>query len=155
MPLQVHMLGARLFEAIFKPSVEVILNSTKLGMMMGPRQLLYCAGFFGFAGSWTRMVGPTFATLAADVQATNATLLSHRTRLHTHAEEVAMLGGVGTERQLMDGAAKDSLRKSSKLALQRFGSDALDTYVLRYVGILAAFTAMLPACTVRLYGSVR
>ena len=72
-------------------------------------------------------------------------------------ETVAMLGGVGTERQLMDGAAKDSLRKSSKLALQRFGSDALDTYVLRYVGILAAFTAMLPAwdSTVRLYGSVR
>ena len=46
-----------LFEALVKPSAEVILISTKLAIMMGPSQLLSCATFFGVAGSWVRMVG--------------------------------------------------------------------------------------------------
>jgi len=134
-----------LFEAVLKPSVEVILISTKLAMMMGPSQLFSCMGFFGLAGSWVRMVGPGFATLAADVQAAEGTLLSHRTRLHTYAEEVTMLRGASVERQLMDRAADIHSRTTARLAMQRFGSDVLSEYVLRNLGILAAFTAMLPA----------
>jgi len=134
-----------LFEGFFKPSVEVILISGKLAMMMGPTQLLSVAGFFGLAGGWTRSVAPAFATLASDVQAAGATLLSHRTRLHTHAEEVTMLRGAAAEKALMDTSAKEYHRSAAQQALQRFGSDVLDTYVLRYVGILAAFSAMMPA----------
>jgi len=58
---------------------------------------------------------------------------------------VSMLRGQSTERRLMDRAATKYVSASRALSLQRFGSDVLDTYVLRYVGILAAFTAMLPA----------
>jgi len=142
-----------LFEALFKPSVEVVLISAKLAMMMGPRQLLSIAGFFGAAGYWTRMVGPSFATMQADVQAAEGALLSHRTRLHAYGEEVTMLQGTPTERRLMDRAAAAHSRAASALSLQRFGSDVLDTYVLRYVGILAAFTAMMPAIITGAAGS--
>ena len=133
------------FEAIFKPSVEAILISTKLAMLMGPSQLGACAGFFGLAGSWVRMVGPSFATLAANVQAADGALLAHRARVHAHTEEIDMLRGAATERALMDDSATLAQSMASRLQLQRFASDVLDTYVLRYVGILAALTAMLPA----------
>lgn len=45
----------------------------------------------------------------------------------------------------MDRAASVHTRASRTLSLQRFGSDVLDTYVLRHLGILAAFIAMMPA----------
>ena len=38
---------------------------------------------------------------------------------------------------------------TATLQLQRFGSEALDGYVLRYLGVLAAFTAMMPPSTTR------
>ena len=134
-----------LFEALIKPSTEVILISIKLATMMGGRQLLSIATFFGAAGSWARMVAPGFATMQADVQAAEGALLSHRARLHAYAEEVTMLQGAPAERQLMDRAASVHTRASRTLSLQRFGSDVLDTYVLRHLGILAAFIAMMPA----------
>jgi ABC-type uncharacterized transport system fused permease/ATPase subunit len=90
-------------------------------------------------------VAPAFATLTADKQAADGALLAHRARLHAHAEEIDLLCGASAERALMDEAAKASLTTARRLHVQRFGSDVLDTYVLRYVGILAAFTAMLPA----------
>lgn len=56
-----------------------------------------------------------------------------------------MLRGAGAEVRLMDEAADAILSRSSRLHLEKLVSEALDGYVLRYVGILAAFTAMLPA----------
>jgi len=56
-----------------------------------------------------------------------------------------MLRGAPLERQLMDDAAAAISSRTNQLNLQRFLSESLDTYVLRFCGILAAFTAMLPA----------
>ena len=42
-------------------------------------------------------------------------------------------------------ASSDRAACVPRLFRQRFGSDVLDNYVLRYLGILASFTAMLPA----------
>ena len=56
-----------------------------------------------------------------------------------------MLRGGAAERALLDGALDHLAASTATLQLQRFGSEALDGYVLRYLGILAAFTAMMPA----------
>lgn len=132
-------------ESVFKPSVELFLLSAKLSSMMGVKQLLQCYSFFLIFGSWTRMVGPSFATMSVAVAAADSELFSHRSRLHVHAEEISMLRGNVLERQLMDSAAAIVSARTAHLHLQRFASEALDNYVLRYVGILAAFTAMMPA----------
>ena len=91
------------------------------------------------------MVGPSFNALAASVQEADGRLLAHHARLHEYAEEVDLLRGAPAERKLMEAAASEAQGTASSLALQRFGSDVLDNYVLRYLGILASFTAMLPA----------
>ncbi|KAL1521006.1 hypothetical protein AB1Y20_022563 [Prymnesium parvum] len=134
-----------LFEGLFKPTFEVLLLSAKLASMMGLKQLLHCYAFFAAAGAWTRLVGPSFETMSVAAQAAEGELLAHRSRLHAYAEEVTMLRGAPLERQLMDEAADSILLRTRRLHFQRFLSEALDGYVLRYLGILAAFTAMLPA----------
>lgn len=120
-----------LYEALVKPSVEVVLLSGKLATMMGSSQLLQCYAFFAVAGSWTRLVAPSFATLASDVQAADGALLAHRSRLHAYAEEIMMLRGLPAETAYMDEAASSAHATSARLHLQRFGSDVLDNYVLR------------------------
>ena len=56
-----------------------------------------------------------------------------------------MLRGAPLERRLMDESADAVTATSATLNFQRFVSESLDGYVLRYLGILAAFTAMMPA----------
>ena len=83
--------------------------------------------------------------MASAAQAADGELLSHRSRLHANAEEVTMLQGTPHERRLMDAAALKIVSCTGHLHLQRFLSESLDGYVLRYLGILAAFTTMMPA----------
>ena len=134
-----------LFEGLLEPTAEVVISSTVLASQMGTGPLLRCYLFFGAAGCWTRLVGPAIATRTADVQAAEGELLAAHARLVAYAEEVAMLRGGAAERALLDGALDHLAASTATLQLQRFGSEALDGYVLRYLGILAAFTAMMPA----------
>ena len=134
-----------LFEGLLKPTAEVVISSTVLASQMGRARSCACYLFFGAAGCWTRLVGPAIATRTADVQAAEGELLAAHARLVAYAEEVAMLRGGAAERALLDGALDHLAASTATLQLQRFGSEALDGYVLRYLGILAAFTAMMPA----------
>ena len=67
---------------------QVVILSSTLGSMMGVKPLLQCYGYFFIAGSWTRYVSPSFATMTEDVQQAEGTLLDGHTRLHSYAEEV-------------------------------------------------------------------
>lgn len=137
--------SVELYEALTKPLVEVTLLSIKLSMMMGPGQLVRCYSFFIAAGCWTRFVGPSIATMTTTVAAAEAELLGQHSHLAEYAEEVAMIGGGLQEATAMQTALAAVTGRTERLQLQRFGSDSLDGYVLRHLGILSAFTAMLPA----------
>ena len=134
-----------LYEGLIKPALEVVILSSTLGMMMGAKPLLACYGYFLLAGSWTRYVSPSFATMTERVQAAEGTLLDGHTRIHSYAEEVTMLNGAQTEAASLDDDLQSLRSAASHLSLQRFVSESLDGYVLRYLGILSAFAAMLPA----------
>lgn len=56
-----------------------------------------------------------------------------------------MLRGFTAEAALLDADLAELRAASSHLSFQRFLSESMDGYVLRYLGILSAFTAMLPA----------
>jgi ATP-binding cassette, subfamily D (ALD), peroxisomal long-chain fatty acid import protein len=134
-----------LYEGLLKPSVEVLILSTTLGGLMGGKQLAKCYAYFFAAGCWTRFVGPSFASSSAAKERAEGQLLATHTRLHAFAEEVTMLRGGEAEGEQLDAALAALESASSRLAFGRFASEALDGYSLRYMGILAAFTAMLPA----------
>ena len=134
-----------LYESMVKPTMEVVILSSTLGSMMGVKPLLQCYGYFFIAGSWTRYVSPSFATMTEDVQQAEGTLLDGHTRLHAYAEEVTMLNGATAEASSLEADLSKLSAASAHLSLQRFLSESMDGYVLRYLGILSAFTAMLPA----------
>ncbi|EOD12380.1 putative ABC transporter [Emiliania huxleyi CCMP1516] len=119
--------AVELYEALSKPLVEVSLLSVKLALMMGPGPLCYCYSFFFAAGCWTRFAGPSIATMT-----TGAELLALHSHLVEYAEEVALMGGGAAEAEALHASLAAAAGRTSQLQLQRFG-------------ILAAFTAMLPA----------
>jgi len=133
------------FEGIVRPSTEVVLLSTKLAGMMGTAQLLQCYAYLGLAGYWTRVVGPSIASLATEVQQAEGALAATHARVHENAEQVTMLRGMAYEQRQLDGCLATLQRRASALSLQRLLSEALDGYVLRYLGVLNAFVSMLPA----------
>ena len=137
--------AVELYEALSKPLIEVSLLSIKLASMMGPAQLVQCYAFFAAAGCWTRFAGPSIATMTTTVSEAEAELLGQHTHLAEYAEEVAMIGGGAAEANAMQSALAVLTSRTARLQLQRLGSDTCDGYVLRHLGILAAFTAMLPA----------
>mmetsp|Transcript_47988 Transcript_47988/g.155189 ORF Transcript_47988/g.155189 Transcript_47988/m.155189 type:complete len:686 (-) Transcript_47988:287-2344(-) len=137
--------AVELYEALSKPLVEVSLLSVKLALMMGPGPLCYCYSFFFAAGCWTRFAGPSIATMTTGVADAEAELLALHSHLVEYAEEVALMGGGAAEAEALHASLAAAAGRTSQLQLQRFGSDSLDGYVLRHLGILAAFTAMLPA----------
>lgn len=134
-----------LFEGLVKPALEVVILSSTLGSMMGTQPLLHCYGYFLLAGSWARFVSPSFATMTEAVQQAEGNLLDSHTRMSSYAEEITMLGGAPGEAKRLDEDLAGLRSAASHLSLQRFLSESLDGYVLRYLGILSAFTAMLPA----------
>ena len=137
--------AVELYEAVTKPLIEVSLLSLKLAMMMGPAQLFRCYAFFAAAGCWTRFAGPSIATMTTVVAEAEADLLAQHAHLAEYSEEVAMIGGGEQEAATMHAAMTNLSKSTATLHFQRFGSDTLDGYVLRHLGILSAFTAMLPA----------
>lgn len=137
--------AVQLYESLTKPLVEVTLLSVKLGSMMGGTQLVQCYGFFFLAGSWTRFVGPSIASMSAHVQAAEGKLLAHHSQVNEYAEEIALCKGGAAAGAAFDSALCALSASSARLSAQRLCSESLDQYVVRYLGILAAFTAMLPA----------
>ena len=78
------------------------------------------------------------------MQQSEGHLLESHTRLHAYAEEVSMLRGAAAAANL-DADLQNLRRASASLAFHKMLSETIDGYVLRYLGILSAFTAMLPA----------
>ena len=79
------------------------------------------------------------------VQQSEGHLLESHTRLHAYAEEVSMLRGAAAAAANLDADLQNLRRASASLAFHKMLSETIDGYVLRYLGILSAFTAMLPA----------
>lgn len=134
-----------LYLSLYKPVVEVVVLSASLSHMMGLTNLLKCYGAFAALGGWSRYVSPSFRTLAAAVAGGEADLRATHERSVRFAPEIEALHGRPAEAKEMESRFN---RLRSLVAVQQFRtglSSALDTYSVRHLGTLVAFTAMLPA----------
>lgn len=70
---------------------------------------------------------------------------SHHARIAEYAEEIDLIGGGAAEASVLRRSWRTLRAATSSLQLQKLVSDAVDGYTLRHMGVLAAFTTMIPA----------
>eukprot|EP00512_Aurantiochytrium_limacinum_P011761 CAMPEP_0171580620 /NCGR_PEP_ID=MMETSP0961-20121227/9133_1 /TAXON_ID=87120 /ORGANISM="Aurantiochytrium limacinum, Strain ATCCMYA-1381" /LENGTH=665 /DNA_ID=CAMNT_0012137305 /DNA_START=120 /DNA_END=2113 /DNA_ORIENTATION=+ len=136
---------ATMTQSVFKPVAETTILSATLMRLMGVRPLLMCYLYFALAGSWTRMVTPSLTTQAAQAQQQEGEFRSAHSRLKEYVEEVQFAQGEETEASRLQNRFLRMSRSKMIYSAQRFASNALDGYVVRYMGILAALGMMTPA----------
>lgn len=134
-----------LYLGVFKPVVEVVALTASLSSMMGARNVAKCYGMFLLLGGWSRWVAPSFATLAGDVAQREADLRASHTRVVEYADEIEALRGRAVETRDLQASFLRLRDVVARRQLHTSLSSGLDTYVVRHMGTLAAFAAMVPA----------
>jgi len=136
---------ALLYQSIFRPIAETSILSIALARLMGVKQLLVCYGYFAFAGSWSRYVTPSLTNISGTLQENEGAFRASHSRVKEYAEEIRFNRGEVTEALLLDRSFKTLCANHEKFNFQKLLSSWLDGYAVRYMGILAALTAMAPA----------
>jgi ABC-type uncharacterized transport system fused permease/ATPase subunit len=136
---------SKFFLDIVNPFIQLPAVSYKLGSMMGAGPLLQCYSFFGVVGLWARWISPSFSSLSTEVQASEAALRNQHTRVVTHAEQIEFLRGAKAETKLLDRALARVDTSLRSLRTQKLAYTTVNGYFVRYLGILAASSFMMPA----------
>ena len=134
--------AAALFAGLFRPAVEVTVLTATLSRMMGARQLLQFYSFFFVAGGWVRYVQPSLARLRADAEGKGADLAAHHAAVVEFAEPMEMMGGAEAELEGLREAYDGVRRAEEALQREKLFGDTVNSYTVRYWGILAAYIAM-------------
>jgi ABC-type uncharacterized transport system fused permease/ATPase subunit len=138
-------LCAELASKTIKPGMEAVMVSVTLARMMGSKQLALAFGYFAFAGTWSRAVTPSFKSTAGQVQTDEAAYRSQAQFGQDRGEELAFLGSARAESRTLSTRFAVLTQHLEALSLEQLAASALDTYFVRYVGILACFRMMAPA----------
>lgn len=92
-----------------------------------------------------RSVGPSFKSLSQSLAEEEGAVRASASRaLHTYAEEVDMVAASHAEAGIARRAYQRLASVLARYQAREAVSDALNNYVVRYMGILAAYVTMLP-----------
>eukprot|EP01094_Clydonella_sp_ATCC50884_P023241 TRINITY_DN5522_c0_g2_i2.p1 TRINITY_DN5522_c0_g2~~TRINITY_DN5522_c0_g2_i2.p1 ORF type:complete len:658 (+),score=221.80 TRINITY_DN5522_c0_g2_i2:128-2101(+) len=141
-----------LYGNLLKPVFEVILLSRTLSAMMGGRQLLFFFAYFLVASQWLRAVMPPFSKYAREHQRLEGEFRGHHSRLITYAEEIAFYGGAEREKEIVDESFANIYNLYRKENILKCLMGILDGYVVKYGGSMVAYSMLMPAVYLGLYG---
>ena len=121
-----------LFARTFKPLLDVILSTARMAENMGYGGLAVLYGYFVLSGALIKSLSPPFSEYIARTQKLEGDFRRAHSRLITHAEEVAFLGGAETERSLLDGRLRDVTSWSRFYFYLQFKQGVVDQYFIKY-----------------------
>ena len=121
-----------LFARTFKPLLDVILSTARMAENMGYGGLAVLYGYFVLSGALIKSLSPPFSEYIARTQKLEGDFRRAHSRLITHAEEVAFLGGAETERSLLDGRLRGVTSWSRFYFYLQFKQGVVDQYFIKY-----------------------
>ena len=124
---------ADLYSRTFKPALDVILSTRRMGQTMGYGGLLSMYAYFFAAGSCVRLLSPPIPKLIAQEAALEGDFRRAHGRLITHAEEVAFLEGASREKDILNTKLWQVTSFSTRLHLTQFRQGILDQWALKYM----------------------
>ncbi|KAK3272717.1 hypothetical protein CYMTET_18999, partial [Cymbomonas tetramitiformis] len=124
--------AADLFSRTFKPALDVVLSTMRMGETMGYKGLAILYSYFLLSGSLVRAVSPAFPKYIARAQALEGDFRRSHSRLITHAEEVAFLDGSEREKMILNRKLADTTAFSNFYYMLQFGQGCVDQFTLKY-----------------------
>lgn len=124
---------ADLFSRTFKPALDVVLSTRRMGGSMGYGGLAALYSYFLMSGSLVRLLSPPIPRLIAQEAALEGDFRRAHARLIAHAEEVAFLEGSSREKEILNGKLRGVTAFSTKLHLLQFRQGILDQWGLKYM----------------------
>lgn len=124
--------AADLFSRTFKPALDVLLSTQRMGRSMGYGGLALLYGYFLASGAAVRFVSPPIPRLIAEQSALEGDFRRAHARLIAHAEEVAFLEGAAREQSILNGKLRGVTAFASRLHLLQFRQGIVDQWGLKY-----------------------
>jgi len=124
--------AADLFSRTFKPALDVLLSTQRMGASMGYGGLALLYGYFIASGAAVRFVSPPIPRLTAEQAALEGDFRRAHARLIAHAEEVAFLEGAAREQSILNGKLRGVTAFASRLHLLQFRQGIIDQWGLKY-----------------------
>ena len=121
-----------LFARTFKPLLDVILSTARMAENMGYGGLAVLYGYFVLSGALIKSLSPPFSEYIARTQKLEGDFRRAHSRLITHAEEVAFLGGAETERSILDARLRGVTSWSRFYFYLQFKQGVVDQYFIKY-----------------------
>lgn len=131
--------AAALLTTIFKPVLDVVLMTVKLGRQLGVHAPACVIGF-SLALSQVKMrLLPSVKRLAQEESALAGEYRTAHARLFASADEVALFRGGARERELLDGLLDGMFRASVSLSRRQLVLGILDHYLIKYLSPCVAW----------------
>lgn len=124
--------AADLFGRTFKPLLDVVLSTARMGENMGYGGLAVLYSYFFASGAVIRAVSPPFGEYIARTQRLEGDFRRMHSRLITHAEEVAFLDGAERERGILDAKLESTTTWSQFYFYLQFKQGVVDQYFVKY-----------------------
>ena len=121
-----------LFARTFKPLLDVVLSTHRMGESMGYSGLTILYSYFFLSGAVIRAVSPPFSEYIARTQKLEGDFRRMHSRLITHAEEVAFLDGARREKDILDAKLDKTTTWSSFYFYLQFKQGVIDQYFVKY-----------------------
>ena len=121
-----------LFGHTLKPIMDVVMSSVSLFATLGFQSPLLLYSYFVINGLLIGFQTTPFSRLGAAEQGLHNDFLQAHTRIVTHAEEIAFLGGERQEYRQLDSKLKHLLHFKTSLRMARFRQNLLDQWTIKY-----------------------
>jgi len=132
------------FVSFSKPLIDAVLYSQKLTARIGARSFAQCIFYFLASSLWTRSVMPSQRAMKEKVAEFEAKYQRNNGRVVEWVEEIHFLRGIATEQWLLEESYSTLSAQLQSVAGYDFVAALSRNYVVRYLGILAAFVSLLP-----------
>eukprot|EP01116_Phalansterium_solitarium_P008385 TRINITY_DN2223_c0_g1_i1.p2 TRINITY_DN2223_c0_g1~~TRINITY_DN2223_c0_g1_i1.p2 ORF type:complete len:430 (-),score=198.35 TRINITY_DN2223_c0_g1_i1:127-1416(-) len=119
---------------------------------MGISHLGAFFAYFLVSAQWLRFVMPPFARMTAEGAKLEGEFRSHHMRVIQRAEEIAFYGGSEREKQIVTGSFNNIVKLSNKQYFLQLLMGVLDSYLVKYGASMVAYTMLIPAVYLGLYG---
>mmetsp|Transcript_24901 Transcript_24901/g.27710 ORF Transcript_24901/g.27710 Transcript_24901/m.27710 type:complete len:717 (+) Transcript_24901:36-2186(+) len=123
---------ADLYTTIFKPGLDVILYSYKLGTVLGAKGPMLIFAYFIASGLLKRVLMPPFGKLSARQSELEGDYRMAHQRLITNSEEVAFYDGAETEKSIISRLFHAIFSNSSYLYYLKAMMGVFDEFLLKY-----------------------
>jgi len=132
------------FICFCKPLIDVSIYSQKIVNRIGVQYYAQCIFYFFVSSMFTRSVLPSFSSMKQTLLKYEARFRSNNQRIIEFCEEIYYLNGIETEIKILDRSYYSLYHKLSMISVYDYVYDFGHNYLVRYLGILASFVALLP-----------